>query len=212
MADQSPDDRTIPARGRRAPARQEGGDPEPGPAPVSRPPWLLERHYSGQVDLSRELSQRFPTLPLLSVFRRRGVPGSSAYASAMLASQDGVATMIWEAVAGQAGVQITYSFASMLALRFHLDELTATAGMRWLELIRAAQKGTAFLWGASRWEHDYAIGAVDRQFINLFAFSPRGYEAGARLTPEVRAELFDWLDGVWRSGTPPDEPAQLLTW
>ncbi len=213
MANQPQDDRTIPASVRRAAVVVAGGDPAgPGPTPSTRPPWLLQQHYSGQIDLGRELNQRFSSVPLLSVIRRRGSPGESAHMKVILASQDGLAAVTWEASAGQPGVQVAFTFASMLSLRFSLDDVTAAGGMRWLQLVRGAQKGTVFLWGASRWEYDYLICAIERQFINLFAFSPRGYEAAARLTPNVRAELFGWLEAVWRSAAPPDEPPQLLSW
>jgi hypothetical protein len=100
----------------------------------------------------------------------------------------------------------------MLTLRFRLDSLSDVDRSRWLELMRREQGGLAFLWGQSRWEHDYVICVVHKHFTNLYAFSNREFEAAIRLTPDVTKQMLDWLDANWKPGEAGDGTPKLLTW
>ena len=55
----------------------------------------------------------------------------------------------------------------------------------------------AFLWNQERWGGSYIVGAAQKNFTHLFAFSPQNIEAAARLTPEVTRRLLDWLEFYW---------------
>jgi hypothetical protein len=101
----------------------------------------------------------------------------------------------------------------MLTLRFRQDDVSDVDRTRWLELMRREQGGLAFLWGPVRWEKDYIICVVRRYFTNLYAFSPHGFEAGVRMTPDVTRQLLNWLEKLWNI-TPPASTAdgKILTW
>jgi hypothetical protein len=100
----------------------------------------------------------------------------------------------------------------MLTLRFGLDQLGDMDRQRWLDLMRREQGGLAFLWGQSRWEEDYLICIARKYHTNVYAFSPRNFDAAIRLTPEVTRKLLNWLEEFWKSAPPDEEPPKLLTW
>ena len=175
-------------------------------------PWALQQFFNGEIDLDRELATRFPNVPLMSTIRFRSLGAKSGRGVATLATQDGVASVLVEADAATQIVQFSFSFGSMLTLRFRLDDLSSMDRSRWLELMRREQGGLAFLWGQSRWESDYVICVARKHFTNLYAFSKRDFEAAIRLTPDVASQLLDWLDSVWKPSDSLQEPPKLKTW
>jgi hypothetical protein len=180
---------------------------QPGSAP-----WTLQQFFNGEIDLERELAARFPNVPLMSTIRFRSLGAKSKRGIATLATQDGTASTLVEADAASRAVQLSFSFGSMLTLRFRLDNLSDVDRSRWLELMRRDQGGLAFLWGQSRWEHDYVICVVHKHFTNLYAFSNREFEAAIRLTPDVTRQLLDWLESNWKPEEASDGTPKLLTW
>lgn len=187
------------------------------PATISRStmnaPWLLQQHFAGKVDLAAELSNRYPTLPLMTLIKPKPAKGAHQPSLNTLAAPDGTATVLIEAMPNSHQFQLSYSLGSMLTFRFRMNDLTPVDCAHWLQLIHREQDGVAFLWGQARWEKDYLICTIRRQFACLYAFSPLGFEAGIRLTHEVKGELHDWLASIWNpdtasTGTTPN----LLTW
>ena len=187
------------------------------PATISRStmnaPWLLQQHFAGKVDLAAELSNRYPTLPLMTLIKPKPAKGAHQPSLNTLAAPDGTATVVVEAMPDSHHFQLSYSLGSMLTFRFRMNDLTPVDCAHWLQLIHREQDGVAFLWGQARWEKDYLICTIRRQFACLYAFSPLGFEAGVRLTHEVKGELHDWLASIWNpdtasTGTTPN----LLTW
>jgi hypothetical protein len=63
--------------------------------------------------------------------------------------------------------------------------------------------GLAFLWSQARWDHNYVICNVRQYYTNFYAFSPRGFEAAARLTAPVTKKMLDWLAGAWKPEAKP---------
>lgn len=176
-------------------------------------PWTLQQFFDGEIDLDVELSRRFPNMPLLSTIKFRTLGSQSGRKVAMLETQDGGASLTLDADMTTRAVQLSFSFGSMLTLRFQLDELSDMDRERWLELMHREQGGLAFLWGAARWEADYVICISRRYYTNLYAFSPNQFEAGVRLTPNVMKQVLAWLGDIWLSEPPDDEDdAPLLTW
>jgi hypothetical protein len=176
-------------------------------------PWLLQQFYAGGIDLPTELANRYPALPLMTLFKLRDGKSTPRPAVATLAAPDGAASLIIECQPGSYKAQFAFTFGSMLTLRFRLDDLHGVDCAHWLELIKRDQDGIAFLWGQSRWEKDYLICTIRRQFASIFAFSPHGLEAGVRLTHDAKRRLHDWLAATWNpdtasTGTVPN----LLTW
>ena len=176
-------------------------------------PWLLQQHFAGKIDLALELTNRYPTLPLATLIKPYASKAAHQPAVAALAAPDGTATVLIEALPNSYQFQLAYTLGSMLTFRFRLHDLTAVDCAHWLQLIHRDQDGVAFLWGQSRWEKDYLICTIRRQFASLYAFSPNGFEAGIRMTHEVKEELHDWLASIWNpdtasTGTTPN----LLTW
>ncbi|GAB4313652.1 MAG: hypothetical protein Kow00117_06200 [Phototrophicales bacterium] len=181
-------------------------------APQIDPPWALQQFFNGEIDLAVELSERFSTTPLMSVIKTRTLGTRKERGVAELSTPDGAAAIIFEADKTNHVVQLSFTFGSMLTLRFRLDDLNHTDRTRWLELMRRDQGGLAFLWGPSRWESDYVICITRKYYTNFYAFSPRHFEAAARLTPEVTTKLLNWLETFWQQDEKDDEPPQLLTW
>ena len=85
---------------------------------------------------------------------------------------------------------------SALALRFRLSPLVASDRTRWLDLM-GRDSGIAFLWTRERWEQPYLIFVVREHFARLYAFSPHGIEAAARMTPDMITKLMDWIGAFW---------------
>mgnify|MGYP001205323943 FL=1 len=211
---QSPDEMTIPSR--LAPADSESPveltRPFASSRPISTAPWLLQQHYNGRINLTDELTLRYPSLPLLTIVKLRKGKGMEQPALASLSAPDGTASLLVEAQPGSRIVDFAYTFGSMLTMRFRLSDLSHMDCTHWLELTRRDQDGVAFLWGKSRWEKDYLICTIRRQFVSLYAFSSQGFESGVRLTHDAKGQVHDWLHVLWSADLPPDTSPQLTTW
>jgi hypothetical protein len=129
-----------------------------------------------------------------------------------LSTQDGTTTLILDADSTTRVVQLSFTVNSSLTLRFVLNDLTNMDRTRWLGLMRRDQGGLAFLWGPSRWQHDYLICISRQHFTNLYAFSPHNFEAAVRMTPDITGKVLDWLEKFWQEDPPETEPPRLLTW
>ncbi len=178
----------------------------------SRPPWTLQQFFDGEIDLDVELSKRFPSIPVMSTIRFRNLGSKTTRGVGTLSTQDGAASLIVDVDSETRIVQLSFTYGSMLTLRFTLDNLSSMDQSRWIELMRRKDGGLAFLWGAERWEQDYLICIGRKYFTNLFAFSPHSFEAAVRLTPEVATQLLGWLEGFWTEPPAAEEPPQLITW
>jgi hypothetical protein len=216
----SQSDKTIPTRPR---SRLDGTvksaaeiKPTAAPLPSSEAPWVLQQFLNGKVtNLDAELNKRFPNMPVLSVVRFRRIGTDNRYVAATLNTQDRAALVEVELDRLSGIVQFAFTFRSMLSLRFRMSELNPAERARWLELMRydpqTPPPALAFLWGQARWEKDYLISAVHKQYTNIYAFSPQGYEAAARMTSDVTAKLLHWFEESWIGGdlnevaTPPSD-------
>ena len=161
-------------------------------------PWLLQHHFDGEIDLIKELAARYPQVPVMSLIHMREVGTQNRRGVAVLATQDGAASLVAEVDALSGGVQFTFTLSSMLALRFCPGTLSEMDRAQWQEPMRRESGEAAFLWNQERWANDYLIGATYKNFTSLYAFSPHRVEAAARLPPEVGRRLLDWLEGYWR--------------
>jgi hypothetical protein len=182
-------------------------------ATTEDPPWALEQFFNGEIDLDVELASRFSSTPLMSTIKVRSLGSSQDRTVAMMGTQDGSAQLFFDADRRTKVVQVSFTFASMLTLRFVLKDLVDRS--RWLELMRREEGGLAFLWGDARWTQDYVICIARKYYTNFYAFSPNGFEAAARMTPEITRKLLDWLDDIWQDDDEPeegDESPPLLTW
>lgn len=164
-------------------------------------PITLQQFFSGEIDLDTDLARRFSNAPLLSHGRFSPGPGEAVrrQATAILSSNDDSATVSVDAPlprGSQGTLELTFTLFGALALRFTLNPLEASDRARWLELMRR-ENGIAFLWTRARWEQPYLIFVVREHFARLYAFSPQGFEAAARMTPDVITSLLDWLDLLW---------------
>ncbi len=176
------------------------------------PPWTLQQFFNGEIDLDVELSKRFVNTPVMSTISFRSLGTKTGRSVATLATQDGAATLVFDVDAVSKEVQLSFTFGSMLTLRFGLDNLSDMDRGRWLELMRREQGGLAFLWGAERWEHDYLICIARKYFTNIYAFSPYNFEAAICMTQDVTQKLLSWLEEFWTSESSDEEPPKLLTW
>jgi hypothetical protein len=164
-------------------------------------PLTLQQFFSGEIDLDTDLARRFANAPLMAhiqFYPKAGEP-LQRQATAILSSNDDAATLNIDA-SSERGVQpsldFTFTLFGALALRFHLAPLATADRTRWLDLMRR-ESGIAFLWTRDRWEHPYTVFVVREHFARLYAFSPTGIEAAARLTPDVLKQLVEWLEGIW---------------
>ena len=178
----------------------------------NNPPWTLQQFFNGEIDLDVELARRFPTMPMMSILKTRSLGTNNGRKVAELSSQDGAAGMIIDADTVSKVIQLSFTFGSMLTLKFVMSDLNNMDRERWVDLMRRDAGGLAFLWGTKRWTSDYMICISRKHFTNMYAFSPNNFEAGVRLTPTVINDLLDWLEKVWDEPEPPEEPPQLLTW
>ena len=180
----------------------------------SAPPWTLEQFFEGEIDLIKELATRFQNMPVMSAIKFRTLGKREERGVATMTVQDGAATVVIDADSRSHVIQVSFTFGSMLTLRFTLDNLTSYNRERWLELMRRKEGGLAFLWGPSRWEDDYLICIARKNFTNLYAFSPSHFDAAIRMTPEVTKQFLDWLEKFWVEDKKEDENQQppLLTW
>lgn len=178
----------------------------------SRPPWTLQQFFDGEIDLDVELSKRFPSIPVMSTIKFRNLGSKTTRGVGTLSTQDGGASLIVDVDSETRIVQMSFTYGSMLTLRFTLDNLSSMDQSRWIELMRRKEGGLAFLWGAERWEQDYLICIGRKYFTNVFAFSPHSFEAAVRLTPEVATQLLGWLERFWTEPPAEEESPQLITW
>jgi len=148
----------------------------------------------------------------MSLLKTRTLGTNSGRKVAELSSQDGAAGMIIDADTVSKVIQLSFTFGSMLTLKFVMSDLNNMDRERWVELMRRDAGGLAFLWGTKRWTSDYMICISRKHFTNMYAFSPNNFEAGVRLTPTVINDLLDWLEKIWDEPEPDDNPPQLLTW
>ncbi len=169
-------------------------------APLGGVPWTLEQFFKNEIDLDSELINRFPNMPLMTEFKTRRMKASAPRGVANLASQDGSAMVVVDASAETRVVQFSYTFGSMLTLRFVLDTLNDMERRRWLDLMhrKSSGYGIAFLWGQARWQHDYVMTIRRSQYTTLLAYSPRNHEAAVRMSPGVTRSLVQWLEGYWK--------------
>lgn len=190
----------------------EDDDAETALAHGTNPPWSLQQFFNGEIDLDVELARRFPTMPMMSIIKTRSLGTNTGRKVAELSSQDGASTMLVDADTVSKVIQLSFTYGSMLTLKFAMADLNNMDRERWVELMRRDAGGLAFLWGTKRWSSDYMICITRKHFTNMYAFSPNNFEAGVRLTPKVTVELLDWLEKIWDEPEPDDEPPQLLTW
>lgn len=177
-------------------------------------PWALQQFFDGEIDLEQELLKRFPSVPAMTTIKFRTLGLNSSRKVATLSTQDGGASLIVDADVETKVVQLSFTFGSMMTLRYALSDLPANNRERWLELMRREKGGLAFLWNEDRWREDYLI-CVSREYsTNIFAFSPHNFESAVRLTKKVTNELLTWLEDVWISEPelPDDDDSPLLTW
>jgi hypothetical protein len=182
------------------------------PLNTGNTPWTLQRFFDGEIDLDAELAQRFPNAKMLSTIHFRSLGSKSKRGVATLTSPDGSGQMIIDVDGQTKQMQIAVTYGAMLTLRFTFDQLGDAERLRWVELMRRKEGGLAFLWGPTRWEHDYMICVSRRYFANFYIFSPRNFEAAIRLTPDVMKSLINWLDGFWKEPPAKSDSAPLLTW
>lgn len=160
-------------------------------------PLVLQRFFTGEIDLDTELSRRFNGAPLMSyIALRPKTPGASPRGTAEIMSQDNNAALLADINRFTGVLELSFTLGSMLSLRFTLSNLPEVDRRRWLDLMRREQ-GIAFLWSRARWERDYMIFIVRKYNIRAYAFSPHGFEAAVRMTPEVLATTLDWLEAYW---------------
>ncbi len=160
-------------------------------------PALLQRFFSGEIDLDTELGRRFEAAPLVSTISVRPEPPAVAVRStAELTTQDNSASLVVDISRTSGVVELGFTLGAMLSLRFQLNNLPEVDRRRWLALMRREQ-GVAFLWSRARWERDYMIFSVRKYNIRAYAFSPRGYEAAIQMTPDVLETFLNWLEGYW---------------
>ena len=164
-------------------------------------PVTLQQFFSGEIDLDADLARRFMNAPLLSNarFMRSGrQPGQGQETAIFSTNDDSFALTVdsYHSTNQNVTLEFTFTLFSALALRFHLTPLTNADRSRWLELMNRPS-GIAFLWTQQRWEQPYLIFVVREQFARLYAYSPTGIEAAARMTPDMITSLLDWLEGMW---------------
>ena len=187
----------------------------PDPEAIARvePPWTLQQFFNGQIDLDAELAKRFQNVPMMTTVKFRDLGQETNRGVATLTTPDGAAQVIFDADKSSRIVQMSFTWGSMLTLRFTLQKLSDTDRTRWLRLMKRKEGGLAFLWGPTRWEQDYMICISRKFFTNIYAFSPNGYEAAVRLSPEVMNQLLDWLQKFWEEDSDTDDQSpKLLTW
>lgn len=180
--------------------------------PASSTPWPLQQFFAGDIELDTELGQRFPNMPVMSRISFREMGEKRKRGVATLMNQDGAAQVIIDVDSSSRMIQMSFTYGAMLTLRFRLVELSDMDRTRWLELMQREQGGLAFLWGAARWEQDYVICVARRHFTNWYAFSPNGFEAGVRMTPDATRKLLKWLVALWTPQPEDTTPDHLLTW
>lgn len=174
-------------------------------------PAEIKQFFAGEIDLDDELGHRYANASLLSHVRFTPQPGNTfrQQRTATFSSQDDSMAMSIDAYPGLLpGTYLEFSFIlfSTFALRFLLHPIPSTDARRWLELMQR-DSGITFLWTLNRWEQPYFVSVIREHFARFYAFSPQGYEAAVRLTPDMVSALCTWLEGIWfPPGHKPEEP------
>lgn len=171
-------------------------------------PITLQQFFSGEIDLDHELAQRFSKAPLMSEVsvnpKRPEKVLPVRRAVAVLSTQDTSAQLTFDLEITTGAIEISFTLGNMLSFRFEIGEIDANERHRWLDLVRRPS-GIAFLWTQERWEKDYIIFVIRENFARLYAFSPKRFEAGARITPDALVTLTDWLEAFWF----PENPVEI---
>lgn len=185
-------DFTIPSRMLR---RETASAPQPRrtwEAGKEPPAWLLAA-MNGESGLDRDWMARYPQMPLMTQIRfdpaRRDL--------ATLATQDNAAGMGVIVDAETRQLSVTYTLGGMLGLRFTTPRLSDADRARWIALMRQPGMEPIFLWGQARWETDFLIFSTRTYYVSVYAYSPRGVEAAARLTADVARALVEWIAARW---------------
>lgn len=164
---------------------------------IDQAPVTIKQFLRGEIDLDTELARRFAKAPLLtSIARSPQDTRPAGRATAMLTSQDSSAMLSFDIYSDQDVTEATFTLNHMVALRFHLSNLSSYDKRRWLELMRR-EAGVAFLWASRRWEDDYFIFVLRPHYVRMYAFSPQRFEASVRITHPVARQLINWLDIRW---------------
>lgn len=174
------------------------------PTIQSKAPVTIQQFFAGEIDLDSELAKRFTNAPLLSEISLRPAldePILVNNATAVLITQDASAMLTIDVRLLTGAIEATFTFGSMLSLRFDPGWLEIHERQHWIELMRR-ENGISFLWSAERWEKDYLIFVVRDHFARVYAFSPHRFEASARVTPDVMNQLLNWLEVLWVRETP----------
>lgn len=171
-------------------------------------PITLQQFFTGEIDLDTELAQRFSSAPLISSMSAnpKNIGVLTRRASAILTSQDGEAMVTFDLRLQTGHLEVIFTASSMLSFRFDLGQIQPSDRQRWLDLMRRKTGGIAFLWTRQRWENDYMIFVVREYFTRLYAFSPKRFESGVRMTPEVIQNLLGWLENHWVHAKPAPKP------
>ncbi len=164
-------------------------------------PITLQQFFTGKIDLDTDLARRFLNAPLLSSvrFMKATTQPDQKQESAQFSTNDDSFFLTIDAhldAEQNATLEFTFTMFSALALRFRLSPLVASDRTRWLDLM-SRDSGIAFLWTRERWERPYLIFVVREHFARLYAFTPYGTEAAARMTPDMISKLQDWIGGFW---------------
>lgn len=169
---------------------------------VDQAPVTIKQFLRGEIELDTELARRFANAPLMtSIARSPQDTRPASQATAMLTSQDGGAMLSLDIFGEQNVTETTFTLNHMMALRFHMADLSDYDKRRWLDLMRR-EAGVAFLWTSKRWEDDYLIFVLRPHYVRLFAFSPQRFEASVRVTHPVARQLINWLDIRWFNKQP----------
>jgi len=117
---------------------------------IDQAPTTIKQFLRGEIDLDTELARRFAKAPLLTSIARSPQDARPAgRATAMLISQDSGAMLSFDIYGDQDISEATFTLNHMLALRFHLSNLSSYDKRRWLDLMRR-EAGVAFLWTSRR--------------------------------------------------------------
>lgn len=169
---------------------------------VDQAPVTIKQFLRGEIDLDTELARRFANAPLMtSIARSPQDTRPASHSTAMLTSQDSGAMVTFDLYSEQGITEATFTLNHMLALRFHMGELSQYDKRRWLDLMRR-EAGVAFLWTSKRWEDDYLIFVLRPHYVRMYAFSPQRFEASVRITHPVARQLINWLDIRWFNKQP----------
>jgi hypothetical protein len=228
------DELTIPSRDsrsqRKETSRTEAADNHPGgkttrvlradevrDAAHRDAPLAIQQYLQERIDLNQELGLRFPTMPVMSQIRLRARGNLARHALALIATQDGAASLVVEVDANAPSVEVMFVLNSMLGFKFNLARLTDMDRTHWLSTMKRALSepsfdDVVFMWGAARWNSDYLICAPRRHFTNVYAFSPHHTECAVRLTSDVTYRLLEWLESLWTPNSDAAQNPSLSSW